>query len=395
MEEVKESIKPVICILDTAPAGNVGSMRRYGDFLKETLDQSGFLRVKLVHLSLPVHVLKAFPLKIQTPLNRLWIIINAKIQCFILHNIDFFHVADGGHAYVALNIKNKPFIVTIHDIIPHLLARGLFPDQRKPGVFASYIIKQNKNAFHETLKFIAVSQNTSRDLSRYLDIKQDKIFVIYQPLSKVFLDVCNLGENPSWQERRDLNKPYILMVGTKNFYKNRRGTIKIFQQINKKVPIRMIIAGAPPEEGLLEYVKELGLKESIDFIVRPDDNRLVELYKNARLFIFPSLYEGFGLPPLEAMACGCPVISSDAASLPEVVGDAAMLRHPDDIDGFVDDAFKLLSGSSFAETMVVKGYENIKRFNIEKSTNDLLSFYKSITKELVSAGSFGRHLSLF
>jgi glycosyltransferase involved in cell wall biosynthesis len=136
-----------------------------------------------------------------------------------------------------------------------------------------------------------------------------------------------------------------------------------------------VLAGAPPEKSLVELIASLSLRDAVDFVADPDDDALLRLYRNAALLLFPSLYEGFGWPPLEAMACGCPVVCSMAGSLPEVVGDAALTAAAADEAGLARHCIALLENPELARAMAEKGRAWAGKFTLERMRDDLLTAY--------------------
>jgi glycosyltransferase involved in cell wall biosynthesis len=141
------------------------------------------------------------------------------------------------------------------------------------------------------------------------------------------------------------------------------------------------MAGPRPTPELLKTVRELKLAEDVEFVVEPNDDKISELYLNASLFLFPSLYEGFGWPPLEAMVCGCPVVCSSAASLPEVVGDAAIKCPVDNYDLMTKNCIAVLEDADLANELVQKGFAQARKFSLERMGRELMSVYVKAKSE--------------
>jgi glycosyltransferase involved in cell wall biosynthesis len=141
------------------------------------------------------------------------------------------------------------------------------------------------------------------------------------------------------------------------------------------------MAGQPPGPELISLIRELGLTRYVHFMVNPEDDQIVELYHKAVLLLFPSIYEGFGWPPLEAMSCGCPVVCSTAGSLPEVVGEAALKSSAVNYDQMAENCIAVFEDAELANRLVQKGYEQVKKFGLERMGRELINVYmKAVTK---------------
>jgi glycosyltransferase involved in cell wall biosynthesis len=148
--------------------------------------------------------------------------------------------------------------------------------------------------------------------------------------------------------------------------------IKAFYKLKKKLPDAKIVKVGRPgsrvgRKGLLKLIDNLELQNDITFIDYVPETELPRYYNSADLFVFPSAYEGFGLPPLEAMACGVPVIASNAASLPEVVGGACVMKNPQDVDGFAKAMYSVLTDDGLRENMIKKGLKRARLFSWQKT----------------------------
>jgi glycosyltransferase involved in cell wall biosynthesis len=168
----------------------------------------------------------------------------------------------------------------------------------------------------------------------------------------------------------------VLHIGNDGFYKNRAGVVRVFAAVRKIHVAKLVLAGAPPEQALVELIASLSLRDDVKFVTDPDDATLLQLYRSASVFLFPSLYEGFGWPPLEAMACGCPVVCSTAGSLPEVVGDAALTAAAADEVGLAQHCISLLEDPELARAMAEKGRAWVGSFTLERMRSDLLAAYE-------------------
>ncbi len=176
---------------------------------------------------------------------------------------------------------------------------------------------------------IADSENTKKDIINYLKIPEEKIRVIYLAADEKYKFLNNnIGLKEELKSNYNIDSPFILYVGTVELRKNLPLLIKSFYELKKRgIPHKLILIGARNFgfNKILRLVNELRLIDEVIFTGFVPEEDLVKFYNTADIFVYPSLYEGFGLPPLEAMACGCPVITSNSSSLPEVVGDSGIM----------------------------------------------------------------------
>ena len=228
-------------------------------------------------------------------------------------------------------------------------------------------------------KIITISSFSKQELIALLRVPEDKISVI--PCAPSFsMDLADFGE---MAQRYGLCKPYLLYVGTIEPRKNLVRLIHAFELLKQKedFPYQLVLAGGRgwQNEEIYHAAKESTFYDDIIFTGYTSDAEKNCLYKNAALFIFPSIYEGFGIPPLEAMHWGCPVVSSTAASLPEVVGDAAELVDPSSVESIADGIAKVLSDSSHSENLIDKGYVRSSQFTWDSSA---VLFRKTLSEAL-------------
>ncbi|MEA3489031.1 MAG: glycosyltransferase family 1 protein [Candidatus Omnitrophota bacterium] len=368
-----------IGILSVNPPGQVGSMARYERMLSEACETNrNVYKIETVCLALPSRVLSKFPAKARNIIHHLWIMLMGQAKLSFYKDVDIFHVVDGSYAYVADHIRQKPVVITAHDIIPYLQKEGVLVTPTKPSWFSGHIIERSRRVLKKAHMIISDTKKTKNDLVAYAHLDPARIKVVCPALPQRFNDIVSKGDMETWQEKRNSDEAYILTVGNNAFYKNRPGILNIYKKVREKINIRLVIAGEGPDKELLGAVKKMDLIDAVIFEIDPNDDALVELYKNACLFLFPSMYEGFGWPPLEAMACGCPVVCSDAASLPEVVGTAALTAPYDDIDAMFYHCCKILDDQFLAEDLIVRGFEQSKKFSLEKMTEGILDVYSSV-----------------
>ena len=252
----------------------------------------------------------------------------------IQRRYDINHIVDHGYSHlIGYPLNSKNTIVTVHDLIPLLTWKGLIPNYNyphRPRLF-EYSIKFLRKAAH----VIADSKNTKKDLIKHCDLKDENISVIYLGCGKSFKPLPKNQKEKLRKEKFKFPEDSFLILITGIAYKNHETALKVLRELrNKKNNIFIVRLGEKNKDwdklkikySLYNYIIELSWLEL---------NEVSELYNSVDCLLFPSWYEGFGLPPLEAMASGLPVVASNAASIPEVVGNAGLLYNPSDVKGMV------------------------------------------------------------
>lgn len=268
---------------------------------------------------------------------------------------DVFHPTYYDDYY--LSYIKKPFIITVHDLI-YFKFKDSFP--------GSDLQRQKMQTVIEKAdRIIAISENTKKDIVEYLEVDPKKIDVIYHGFSPIKHD-------------RDLKAKgdYILFVGRRALYKNFTFFINAIHGILKKDNTLKLICVGPSftfeENSLLE---SLGIKNQT-IAISVNDKKLNELYSNAKVFVFPSLYEGFGIPILEAFSNNCPVSLSNSSCFPEIAGDAASYFDPYNKESLIKSINRIIYDSDYAAELVQKGRERLNDFSWEKTAMETLESYK-------------------
>lgn len=283
----------------------------------------------------------------------------ANIKPDIIHQTYYFDQTN------FFNKKSKK-IVTVHDMI-HEIYPNYFPKSR-------YYIESKKNAIKNADHVVCISENTRKDLIKILGIDHDKTSVIYHGF---------LYSNSSNNKKLSIDeKPYILFVGSRGGYKNFRNLLSVFaSKPDLKNNYKLVaFGGGTFSRHEISLIRELGLSKKNIIQKSGDDNLLRNLYKSASLFVYPSLYEGFGLPPLEAMSCGCPVICSNSSAIPEIVGNAAIYFDPKSLSSIYSALETVLNNKNKINELIIKGFERIKHFEWRKCAEITLETYRKVIK---------------
>ncbi len=269
---------------------------------------------------------------------------------------------------------NKPVVVTIHDIISLL-----FPETI-PFASRMFYSKWMPFSYRKASQIITISQSTKRDIVRVLGISEDKITVIPLGFDTKMQDKVAKEKIAEVKKKYSLPDNYLLHIGTLEPRKNLDFLIDVFSEVIKDADneLCLVITGKKGwyYEGLFEKVKDLSLEKRVIFTGYIDEKDKAAIYQGSRIFTFPSIYEGFGLPPLEAMAAGVPVISSDTSSMPEVIGDAGILLSPYNKDGWVKAISEVNKSEKIRQDMIAKNIKQVAKFSWDKTACKTLEVYK-------------------
>ena len=268
-----------------------------------------------------------------------------------------------------LKIKALNRAVIIHDV-NHLTKINKISLIKR--LYAKYMINA---AIKKSDKVITVSDFSKSEIHKYTTHQKD-ISIIHCGMD--INEIRNKITDESLKRIKlkfNLPKNYIIYVGNIKPHKNIDVVIKAMKFLGEFPDINLVIVGVQHNE-ILQKLKELDsndLEKRIYTIQYVENDELPLLYKNAGCLIFPSIYEGFGIPPIEAMICGCPVLASNAASIPEVCGDAALFFNPSDVKKLVDNILSILRSKNLCSELLEKGYKNVERFSLENFREKLIN----------------------
>ena len=280
------------------------------------------------------------------------------------------HITSQEFAYLLNSVRLENCIVTCYDLIPWVY------DHNRSSLW-----KENMDGLKQAETIITISEFSRDEIIKYLDYPKQKIKIVYpavdhssyyQTHDKGILNKIDIPDN----------QKIILYVGSEVPRQNVPLLIKAFASLKKRIPeIKLVKIGDPQSygarEALLRLINELDLGDDIIFAGYVPEEDMPKWYNAADILVYPCEYAGFGLPPLEAMACGTPVITSNTTSLPEVVGDAGIMIDPQDFELMADKMYDLLTDNKLNDKMINKGLKRSKLFNWDDSAKKTLEIYNT------------------
>jgi len=279
--------------------------------------------------------------------------------------------------YVVSPLTPRPYVVTIHDCI-HLRFPQYLP-HRRAHLYARAMMRLAAKRSH---RIITVSEASRRDIVELLGVSTDKIEVIPNAIDERLAAPHTEDEIARVRERFQLQDPFVLYAGNIKPHKNIDRLIEAFSLFKQRQPgeTRLVIIGDETSRypNLRRLVHRHQLHKFVRFLGFVSDDQLAALYRLASVFVFPSLYEGFGLPPLEALALGTPVVTSNVSSLPEVVGDAALLIDPLDAGAIADAIARVLSDPVLRDDIVRRGRQRVQEFSWARSAELTREVYAGV-----------------
>ncbi len=268
-----------------------------------------------------------------------------------------------------------PAVATIHDII-HLLYPDFLPN-RLAFLYAQRMIRSTLTRGE---RIIAVSRNTKEDLQDYFQVSGEKIEVIYNGVDDIFRHDIPAGHVDDWLERLAISKPYLLFVGNPKPHKNLDNVIKAFARALelKTFDAQLVCVGArkPSEFKILQRASQLGISDRIQLVGHVATEALPALYRGASLFLYPTLYEGFGLPVIEAMACGTAVITSNTSALKEISEGYAHLVDPLNVEKMALAISHCMSDTAYRQQLAERGRKRARDFRWHRAAQQTLAVYQ-------------------
>lgn len=364
-----------IGLLDTTIQGAPGSMARYRDQLVDALGRhcGDRLTVQTALLGCNQQSLSRTAARF-----RMWrhhLHVGRAARSLDVSQFDILHLLDGSFGYVAGLVRTDSVVVTVHDVIPRLQMDGVFPQAPAVGRGARWMINRSLAAIKASRHVCAVSESTADDLRKLHCEPEGGMTVVPNAIdAKLFCRAPDGLPDPAGEQRG-----YLLHLGNNGFYKNRSGAIEVLRRIADNVDVDLVMAGPPPDAPIRQLVDKYHFRDRVRFEIDPSQKKLGELYRGASVFLFPSVYEGFGWPPLEAMSVGCPVVSSNAGSLPEVVGDAGVLAESEDYDAMARGCERLFNDHPFRQQMIAAGHSRVQQFGTKRLAETMMNVYSMMS----------------
>ena len=296
--------------------------------------------------------------------------------------LDILHCT--GNTAPIWSVGKYKLIVTVHDVMYMkdytVLAQSMSMYQRLGRIYRKTIVPR---AVSHANKIITVSNYSKKDICLHLPkIKENTIVVTYEAAGEKFSEMSPGEKGKTVAAKLGVTNDYVFTLGALDPRKNTQMVIDSFLSLKqtKQLNLSLIISGIPKWRSSVFYktIQQSDFARDIVFTEFITQEELVGLYQGAKVFLYPSLYEGFGIPPLEAMACGAPVITSNTTSIPEIAGDAALLINPASSKELEDAIFRLLTDEGLRKSYIEKGFKRAKEFSWRKMAEETLNVYESV-----------------
>ncbi|MFH1088617.1 MAG: glycosyltransferase family 1 protein [Patescibacteria group bacterium] len=278
--------------------------------------------------------------------------------------------------------REIPSVVTIHDLTLWWFAGRT---QKRWWQRVAYRMAIQK-ACHNAKAIVAITEATKRDIVQLLKIDPAKIAVIHEAVADRYKPIKDTGRITELKRKFNISRPYFLYVGQWRQHKNIVRLIRAFYLLKRRYGLdyQLVLAGKIDQKApeVLATIQKLGLKSDIILTGYIPDDDLPYLYNGAGLFVFPSLYEGFGLPPLEAMACGTPVVASNASCMPEVLGEAVEYFDPLSVEAMAKAMAKVANNYSLRQELKQLGLRQVKKYSFDQMAEQTLAVYQQVLNNI-------------
>jgi glycosyltransferase involved in cell wall biosynthesis len=299
------------------------------------------------------------------------------------HEVDLIHVP---HTFWRPLVTKAPFVLTVHDLLDYMYRARTNSGLRR--MMHSYFTRQ---VMRRAARIFAVSNFTKRDVSRFFNVKPEKIEVVYNALDDSFLRGHSTpAEQAIIRGRYQVESPFLLYAGRISPHKNVARIIEAFSALKGELAkegafpdLKLIVIGDEVSKNpdIRRAVIRSGVQHDVRFLGYVSIEVLRIFFDMAKVFVFPSLYEGFGLPPLEAMAHGTPVVASNTSALPEVVGNAALMVNPENVFEISRALLRVLTDQSLRDRLKAAGLEQAHRFSWDASVSRMIEVYGQVVAE--------------
>lgn len=292
---------------------------------------------------------------------------------------DVNHIIDHGQAYLVGRLDPRRTVVTCHDVILLALASGRIQGVPTPPV-ALQLFRVSLELMKRAARVVAVSMQTKKDLVSFIGIDPDRVTVIHAGLNQVFAP--NPERGAEFRRRMGIEDRFSILQIGRAFYKNLPTILRILKRMRRDgLDAQIVRVGPPLSAADRRLAERLDVLSSVRELGGIPDDELPALYNAVDLLLFPSLYEGFGWPPLEAMASGTPVVSSRAGSLDEVVADAALTADPEDVETLAWHSSAVLTDPKLRATLVERGLRRAASFNWDRTAQRMAGVYRDVLSE--------------
>jgi glycosyltransferase involved in cell wall biosynthesis len=294
---------------------------------------------------------------------------------------DIVHICDQGNAVYVKYLGNTPHVITCHDLFPIRSGLGEFPEYRTgwTGKQFQQMVMRGLNRAH---KVACISEQTKSDVLRLSSLSKSAVSVIPMGLNYAYTPMVASESQPRLKALGiPQNCQFILHVGANHWYKNRLGVLSIFYQLILQLQqpeFYLVMVGKPMTDEMRQFIKIHNMTQKVIELVEIDNENLRAIYSSATALLFPSLYEGFGWPIIEAQACGCPVFTSNRSPMNDVGGEAAIYIEPDQPK---ETAEEIIRNLPTLKQMKSKGFINSQKFSAEKMISEYINLYHQAINE--------------
>jgi glycosyltransferase involved in cell wall biosynthesis len=293
---------------------------------------------------------------------------------------DIVHIIDHTSGQVAywLKKKGRSVVVTCHD-----LAQIVYPENTGKTSFPQLSLaawRYSVDGMHHADRIISVSSNTKQDIISHLQIEPDRIVVVPNAVDSQF-GLLPPQTSKDFRQAQGISSETIclLNVGSEHPRKNLATVLEVLNRLKiQGISAHLWKVGSGFTSEQQQLIQNYGLESQITILGKPDKATLIQIYNAADILLAPSIYEGFGLTILEAMACGLPVMTSNVSSLPEVAGDAAILLDPKDIEGMIESVQRLQTDFTYRQELIERGLARVKQFTWEKTAERTAKIYENL-----------------
>ena len=295
---------------------------------------------------------------------------------------DLNHITDHVHAYLVRHLPAQRTIVTCHDLTTFVHPENIRNTSLVP-MLTEKVFQTSINLLHEAACVIAVSENTKKDVLKYSRCTAEQVHVVHHGVGTIFTDSADGARVLEFRQQYAQNGARLLLhVGLNTPYKNVESVLRVVRILNTEMGqnVMLIKAGQQFTPAQSRMIEELGLSGRVAHLGKLAPHELVTCYQASDVLLFPSIYEGFGWPPLEAMACGTPVVASTAGSIPEIAGDAAILEDPTDVARLAGAVAGVLKNDELRKRLIAAGLKRAKLFTWQRSIAQLVSIYHEVSR---------------